>query len=188
MILWYFSVIGAHLGPNLVQFCIEKWSVFGHWWYYHIFIISIDCLKDEMKIHAIKSSWPHLACPVKGPSNDHIAVHQSELVMHKSTLLSWHYPHLSFAQPWHLIKHLDIKTFPCTKTVIDYSALRPLIKHKTLLIGRKLYNISLAANGALVHRLQRHTTWKSKMAAGVQYSTQYSTQYATQYATKYWTQ
>ena len=29
-----------HLGPYLVSFGIEKWSIFGHWWYYHIFIIA----------------------------------------------------------------------------------------------------------------------------------------------------
>ena len=45
-----------HLGPYLVSFGIEKWSIFGHWWYYHIFIISIDRLKEEMRIYAIKST------------------------------------------------------------------------------------------------------------------------------------
>ena len=28
-ILWYWSGLGAHLGPDLVWFCIEKWFVFG---------------------------------------------------------------------------------------------------------------------------------------------------------------
>ena len=28
-ILWYWSGFGAHLGPDFVRFCIEKWSVFG---------------------------------------------------------------------------------------------------------------------------------------------------------------
>ena len=26
---WYWSGFGAHLGPDLVRFFIEKWSVFG---------------------------------------------------------------------------------------------------------------------------------------------------------------
>ena len=92
-------------------------SVFGqlwHWKVVHFWSLMILShfhyrLKEEMKIYPIKYLWPDLACPVKEPSNDNSAVHQSELVVHKSTLLFRHYPHLSFMQPWHLIKHLDKK-------------------------------------------------------------------------------
>ena len=47
-ILWYWSGFGAHLGQDLVRFCIEKGSYFGQSWSYVVEVnsLGVQCAGD----------------------------------------------------------------------------------------------------------------------------------------------